>query len=101
MPTAFILHPAPRAYYEWLGRFVEAFAGVEGLVYDTLQRYSGLTDGFASAIFSGTRGETAISYINRLCEVRDIGKENKGEFDDVFGKLKTINNIINSLFHDG
>jgi hypothetical protein len=66
MPTAYILHPAPRAYYEWLGRFVEAFAGVEELLFDTLQRYAGLSDGFAAALFSGTRGKTAISFINRL-----------------------------------
>jgi len=69
MPTAFILHPAPRAYYEWLGRFVEAFAGVEGLLFDTLQRHAGLSDDFAGALFSGTRGEAGISLMRRLWEI--------------------------------
>jgi hypothetical protein len=101
MSTAHIFYPAPRAYYEWLGRFVEAFAGVEAALFNLLQSYAGLPDGAAQALFSGTRGKDAISAINRLCEIKPITVDNATELKDVFAQFRAIDDIRNLLIHHG
>lgn len=89
------------AYFEALGRFVNEFAGVESALLFALKTYTKVSWPVARAIFSGARIETAMDFINRICNALDPGQERREELDDVFTQLRVINEIRNSLLHYG
>jgi hypothetical protein len=88
-------------YFEALGRFVNEFAGVESALLFALKTYAKVSWPVARAIFSGTRVDTAMDFIKRICEAFDPGQERREELDNVFKQLRTINEIRNSLLHYG
>jgi hypothetical protein len=89
------------AYYEALGRFVEAFSLVEAMLLFTLKTYTKVSWPVARAIFSGTRVETSMDFVNRICDAFDPGDEQRNELKDVFKQLRAINEVRNSLLHYG
>jgi hypothetical protein len=89
------------AYYEALGRFVEAFSIVEGMLLFMLKTYAKVSWPMARAIFSGARVGTAIDFVNRICDAFDPGDQQREELKEVFKQLRAINEIRNSLLHYG
>jgi len=56
------------AYWLALGRFVDNFSMIEAQLFETLKIASGVSDQTAPAIFSGTRVDAAMSFLNRIAE---------------------------------
>ncbi|HZT04354.1 MAG TPA: hypothetical protein VFA39_19055 [Steroidobacteraceae bacterium] len=87
-----------------LGGFVLQFADTERAVLDTLTRLSGVPEEVGKALFSGTRGDSAISLIYRLLEVRNdshASKANQDRFKYAFDQFKAINEARNLILHHG
>ena len=54
------------AYHLALGRFVSAFSDIEASMQATLWHFAGVSTPTAQAVFSGTRIEGAMQFINRI-----------------------------------
>src|SRR5580700_8014414 len=84
-----------------LGRFVLEFAQAERFILDALWTLGKVPDELARAAMSGVRAEAAISYINRIFEIRNVKKEEREPFPEIFGHFSAINKTRNLLLHHG
>jgi hypothetical protein len=84
-----------------LGNFVEAFANLEAMMFQSLRFYARLDIDTARALFSGTRVDGAMQYVRRIWEVRPIAPGRKVDMENVFGQIKLINDLRNKIIHYG
>jgi hypothetical protein len=90
-----------RAYYEALGRFVDAFARVETAVALTLRLYAKTTGEIAKVIFAAARIETSSSFIKQLAEATKVPKEPRDDLEYVLQQLGIISGARNMILHYG
>ena len=88
-----------KEYWQALGRFIEAFAGIEYIMFLTLASHAKVSPGMSQAIFSGARVDASVDYIRRIFAVYDPGPENKKEFEELFEHLKFVNDLRNHVAH--
>jgi hypothetical protein len=69
------------AYHLALGRFVSAFSDIEASMQATLWHFAGVSTPTAQAVFSGTRIEGAMQFINRIAMHSDGRKANATKFN--------------------
>jgi hypothetical protein len=90
-----------KAYRLALGGFVDAFAKVETAMYLALRWHTKTTTTVAKAVFSGTRVETAASFLKRLAEIGSIDAAEWAELEPILGQLHKINGTRNIILHHG
>jgi hypothetical protein len=90
-----------RAYYEALGRFVDAFARVETAMALTLRLYAKTSGEIAKVIFAGARIETGSTFIKQLAEATKTAKEKRDDLETVLQQLGIINGARNMILHYG
>jgi hypothetical protein len=95
-------------YNAALGRFVSAFAGVEGMVFALLTDMVGVSYEVGQAVFSGVRIDAAMDHIRRLCHLRhpDLEKPALEEIApapvaECLPRIAPINKVRNSILHYG
>lgn len=93
------MRPADPAFYQALGRFIDAFAMTETALFQLLSFYVGIDSKMASAILSGVRIDGSISYIRRIMAMKDPGSEPRQELELLFGQLKEIADARNDIVH--
>jgi hypothetical protein len=89
------------AYYETLGRFIQAFANTEGTISAALREFSKVTGPVARSIFSGTRADAAKQLITRILDAENYSQGIKNELKNVFDQLGLINSARNDIIHYG
>jgi hypothetical protein len=88
-------------HWQSVGRFVLAFALVEENLQAALRKTAEVTPEVARAIFSGTRVDTASSYIKRIAEAQQWPKDRLEDIDYIFKQLGEITRVRNDLLHYG
>lgn len=86
-------------YYLGLGRFIDKFAKIEICVQMLLWHLSEVHPRTAQAIFSGTKTDTAVSFIRRIFESRH--EELPEILSNAFAQLSIISTVRNDLVHYG
>lgn len=87
-------------YWLALGRFIHEFASVETSVQTLLWIVTDTSPQVAKAIFSGTRSDTACSYIRRTLQAQGQ-RELPPLLERAFSHLKTITTVRNDIVHYG
>jgi len=87
------------AYSEALGRFVEAFAGAETVLFNYLSASLRMPHSLAKAAFPGTRADQMIEIVRHVWQIEPPPESIMNEADDVLTQLKTINTARNRLIH--
>src|SRR2546427_4943255 len=82
-----------------LGTFVDAFAKVESGMFYVLLWQTKTKTTVGKAIFSGTRVETASSFLRRLADVGSMDAEEWAQLEPVITQLHIINEVRNTLLH--
>jgi hypothetical protein len=100
-PRVIINVRADPEYWKALGRFVEAFASIETVMFALLAFYAKMPNDRAKAVFSGTRVDASVKLIRRLIAVDDPGEERRRELELVFPQLGAINDARNDIIHYG
>src|SRR4051812_19390562 len=90
--------PEPK-YFEELGRFIDAFAAVEAMLFQLLAFYAKIDLKMAAAILSGARVDGCISYIRRILSFNSYGEASNQELEILFPHLKDINDARNDVVH--
>jgi hypothetical protein len=90
-----------RAYQSALGAFVDAFAAIEDAMFYVLIWHTKTRHDVAKAIFSGTRVETAASFLRRLAEVGSMDEAEWKQLEPVIAQLHLINAVRNMVLHHG
>jgi hypothetical protein len=93
--------PQIDAYWRALGRFVTMFAQTEVLLQQALWTLADTPAPIAKAVFSGTRGDTAMSFIRRLAESLNLPTTERDDIEFVFSQLSGITKIRNDILHYG
>jgi hypothetical protein len=88
-----------REYRLALGTFVDAFAKVESGMFYVLLWQTKTKVPVGKAIFSGTRVETASSFLRRLADVGDMDAAEWEQLEPVLTQLHIINDVRNTLLH--
>lgn len=84
-----------------LGNFVLRFAETENLLFATISVLANVHSKVAQAIFSGTRAEAAIQYINRLLEIQKVADAKRAIYREIFEHFRHINDARNLILHHG
>lgn len=100
-PRVIINTQADPVYWQALGRFVEAFASAETVMFALLSFYAKVPNDAAKALFSGTRVDASVKLIRRLIAVDDPGEERRQELELTFAQLGAINDARNDIIHYG
>jgi hypothetical protein len=88
-------------YHQSLGKFVSTFSMVECALLWAFWECAGVPSPIAQAVFSGTRIDGAIGFINRIADAQKWRKSKKQEFQYVFTQLGHINKLRNNILHYG
>lgn len=86
-------------YYTALGELVHNLAYIEGRILFLLWNETAVTPEVGRAIFSGTRMDAALSFINRTYQAK--GQKLPDILNDCFTQLKVINSARNDILHYG
>ena len=97
-PTATESGPSPN-YHEALGLFIESFATTEAMMQFLLWHYAGVPGSVGRCIFSGTRPDTAISFLKRITTVNDPGEPLSSDLADILAQFQAINVVRNEIIH--
>jgi hypothetical protein len=84
-----------------LGRFVTEFSNVEALIQKALWQFAGVPEPTAQAVFSGTRTDGCIQFINRIAAAQNWSEPRKKELEHIFSQLGMINKLRNDILHYG
>jgi hypothetical protein len=95
-------------YYAALGRFVSAFAGVEGMVFALLTEMAGVSYEVGQAVFSGVRAEVGVDHIKRLAHLQHP-ELNQPALEELMSpdvaaclpRIGPISKVRNSILHYG
>ena len=99
-PRHIFIKPDP-SYWRVLGNFVEAFANLEAMMFQSLKFHAGVDTDIARALFSGTRVDAAMQYIRRIWEVRPIAPGRKADMENMFAQIKLMSDLRNKIIHYG
>jgi hypothetical protein len=99
-PRHVFIKPDP-SYLRVLGNFVEAFAQLEAMMFQSLRFYAGVETPTARALFSGTRVDAAMQNIRRIWEVHPIAPGRKADMENLFQQIKLIADLRNKIIHYG
>lgn len=86
-------------YFTALGQFIQSFAFAESAVQVALWKIGDIEDKVAKAIFSGTRTRTAVDFIRRVSESKNLVIP--PEINAAFVQLNTINTTRDRIVHFG
>jgi hypothetical protein len=86
-------------YYFSLGRFAQNFADAEGAITTILWHFAQTSPEVSQAVFSGTRGKEAISYVNRICEAKNLPLH--AAIKSAFDQFQELNEARNMILHHG
>lgn len=81
------------------GKFMLAWTSVESELYNVLVAYTGVDDGVARAIFSGTRAGTMIEFIRGIAHNTEMKADRFSDLEHVFPQIVTINKVRDHLAH--
>lgn len=88
-----------KEYYAALGKFIDYFSRAESVIQVVLWKVSDIEESVAKAIFSGTRTRTAVDFIKRVAETKDITIPQ--DIVEAFGHLNAINTARDNIVHWG
>jgi hypothetical protein len=88
-------------YWQALGRFIEAFASAEIVLFNLTAYYAKMPTQTAKIILSGSRTDACIGHIRKIMEIENFGVDLKNELDDVLAHLAEINTTRNLILHHG
>jgi hypothetical protein len=86
-------------YWKSLGRFIEAFASTEALLFSLLAFYAKVDNDTAKAVFSGARSDVCMNNIRRIIAMKDPAKDRRDELEYVFEHLTAISSARNDVVH--
>ena len=86
-------------YHLALGAFIDRFAITEAAIQVTLWNLCKIELPVAQSIFSGTRTRTALEFIRRISEAKDL--KLAPELEEAFSHLNAINTTRDKIVHFG
>lgn len=90
-----------RAYYEALGRFVQRFAEVEKLVWQTLVHYVGTSSEVAKIVLTAGKVDQCATYIKQVAAAINAPKEKRDDLEFVLQQLGILNGRRDAILHYG
>jgi hypothetical protein len=93
------LRDSGRFYYEALGRFIVEFTDAENELYLFLVQQTGLDIRIANAVISGTKVDSAISFVRRIYAARN--SDLPAVVDEILTHLQALNTARNEILHHG
>jgi hypothetical protein len=90
-----------QAYYEALGRFVQIFAEVEKLVWQTLVHYVGTSHEVAKIVLTAGKVDQCAKYIKQVAAAVNVPKEKRDDLELVLQQLGILNGVRDSILHYG
>jgi hypothetical protein len=90
-----------RAYYEALGRFVQIFAEVEKLVWQTLVNYVGTSPEVAKIVLTAGKVDQCAKYIKQIAAAINAPKEKRDDLELVLQQLCILNGVRDHILHYG
>lgn len=84
-----------------LGRFVLAYAQVEGYLRKSLYFHGRISEAVSKIVLSGVRTEDAISYLKKLLKWSDLDPQILTDYEEVFSHIGPIKEVRNLLLHSG
>jgi hypothetical protein len=90
-----------RAYYEALGRFVQIFAEVEKLIWQTLVHYVGTSHEVAKIVLTAGKVDQCATYIKQVAAANNSPKEKRDDLEFVLQQLGIINSRRDAILHYG
>ena len=88
-------------YYIALGRFLTAYAHVEGNTLVVLRHCSKVTNEVGQCLFAGTRASAAIDFIKRIADAQEWTDEQREPLEIVTAQLGEITRARNDILHYG
>lgn len=88
-------------YWKTLGRFIEAFASAEIVLFNLTAYYAKMPIQIAKVILSGSRTQVCIEHIRNIMALENFRDEIKNELTEVFSHLAAINTARNHILHYG
>lgn len=82
-----------------LGELTIAWVQVERVLRLTIQRYAGVTEPVARALFSGTRARTAMEMVEAIAQNTAMDSRRKEDLHEVFTIIRSINTMRDLLTH--
>ena len=89
-----------RAYYEALGRFVQIFAEVERLVWQTLVHYVGTSHEIAKIVLTAGKVDQCATHIKQIAAI-NAPKEKRDDLELVLQQLGILNGVRDHILHYG
>lgn len=90
-----------RAYYEALGRFVQIFAEVEKLVWQTLVHYAGVSHEVAKIVLTAGKVDQCAKYIKQIAAAINVPKEKRDDLESILQQLGILNGVRDAILHYG
>ena len=90
-----------RAYYEALGRFVDAFSRTEHAAHSVLRFYAKMSIKGAQVLLSGVRVDETKNRLSRLHDAGMIEDADWKDIEPILQQLNTINGRRNDILHHG
>jgi hypothetical protein len=90
-----------KTHYEALGRFIAAFANVEGVVHVLARKISGLSDEKARILFGGMRLSDVLVRLRQLMPIDQATQDSYSELDICLTQLAGISDRRHKLVHRG
>jgi hypothetical protein len=84
-----------------LGRFVLAYAQVEGYLRKSLYFHGQISETVSKIVLSGIRSEDAISYLKKLLKASNLDAQILTDYMEVFEHIGPIKEVRNLLLHSG
>jgi hypothetical protein len=78
-----------------------AFSDIEASMQATLWHFAGVSTPTAQAVFSGTRIEGAMQFINRIADAQRWKKSKRNQIQHIFTQLGHLNKLRNEILHYG
>ncbi len=77
------------------------FSDIEATMQATLWHFAGVSTPTAQAVFSGTRIEGAMQFINRIADAQRWKKSKRNQIQHIFTQLGHLNKLRNEILHYG
>ena len=90
-----------RAYYEALGRFVQIFAEVEKLVWQTLVHYVGTSHEVAKIVLTAGKVDQCAKHIKQIADAINAPKYKRDDLELVLQQLCILNGVRDHILHYG
>jgi|SRR5580658_8498641 hypothetical protein len=97
-PRAISMQPDP-AYWQALGRFIEAFASTETTLFNYLIALVDVPHAVGRALFSGDHVDTLIGTVKRVALVTTTASDVKDTLEPALTQFKIIGSARNSIVH--